>query len=501
MQPEQTPDNTKQPPHEQDTVSSRRSDAEPSLEHPEQIHSRDLEHHTPIALTFHNVSTATLDLLLAEMLPEIAPIASECLLQTVLNGETVPHTILHESYVDSTRYSFSQIRQFHLGKNGAEEISHRIIIERCSDEEPSVFELSLGNTNPRSADFTIAYSWMDESERWDNVNAWGALLGVESISSLFANTPAELFESDEQGLCTSLLASDISVRTQPVSPRPEPRTSLTTVAGTAAHWAPRGIQLSAPLYGEQAAIMRLISPTLEELLVKTGLLPTLDAFGARDLDLQKRLLDRAAARLDHDIRIQFSRLVHIGPEESHEFNDSEDSYSAESFDDDSCAGIGSRAEDDETLTHGTEESSDGEKVPFSPNPLEGLPVSSGASVNLLHKQLGSIRLDFFSTAQPRGMVLLGAPERFNFAPPTVGITFLNESPSLRELANRWRALREIARIGGVSASRKDLEANLFYSSSAPHGGLVSADIGAHRVLMAFDPPSNATVERQVSEDS
>jgi hypothetical protein len=436
------------------------------------------------------------------MLPEIAPIASECLLQTVLNGETIPHTILHESYVDSTHYSISQIRQFYLGKNGAEEISHRIVIERRSNEEPSVFEISLASTKPRSADFTIAYSWMDESERWDNVNAWGALLGVESISSLFANTPAELFESDEQGLCTSLLANDISIRTQPVSPRTEPRTTLTTISGTAAHWAPRAIQVSAPLYGEQAAIMRSISPTLEELLVKTGLLPTLDAFGARDLELQKRLLDRAGVRLDQDIKIQFSRLVHLGPEDTDDFDESDDTYPAESFDDDSCTGIGSHADDDEKLTYGTEETSDEEeKVPFSPNPLEGLPVSSSASINLLHNELGPVRLDFFSTAQPHGMVLIHTQELFNFFTPTIGIRFLNESPSLRELANRWRLMREIAGIGDVSVDRKDLEANLSFSSSAPNGGLVSADVGVHRVLMAFDPPSNATVERQVGEDS
>ena len=213
MQPEQTPDKPKEPTHHHDARESRRNDTEsPNLQHPENAPSRSLEQHLPLSLCFHNVSATTLEVLLAETLPEIAPIVAECLRQTILDGATIPHNTLLDSYFDLTPYSISQIRHFRLGRGPAEEIVHRIIIERRTDEEPSVFELSLGTTNPRSVDFKIAYAWMDEDERWDNANDWGALLGIDSISSLFSNTPPELFEQDRFGCCTSLLTGDVSIR-------------------------------------------------------------------------------------------------------------------------------------------------------------------------------------------------------------------------------------------------------------------------------------------------
>jgi hypothetical protein len=153
MQPEQTPDKPKEPTHHHDARESRRNDTEsPNLQHPENAPSRSLEQHLPLSLCFHNVSATTLEVLLAETLPEIAPIVAECLRQTILDGATIPHNTLLDSYVDLTPYSISQIRHFRLGRGPAEETMHRIIIERRTDDEPSVFELSLAKTNPRSID-------------------------------------------------------------------------------------------------------------------------------------------------------------------------------------------------------------------------------------------------------------------------------------------------------------------------------------------------------------
>lgn len=489
MQPEQTPDKSKEPTHQHDPRESRRSDAESAnLQHPDNAPTRSLEDHLPISLCFHNVSTATLNLLLAEMEPEIAPIVAECLRQTILDGATITHNTLFDSYVDLTPYSISQIRNFRLGRGPAEETTHRIIIERRTDEEPSVFELSLSNTNPRSVDFKIAYSWMDEEERWDNVNAWGSLLGIESISSLFSNTPPELYEHDRFGCCTSLVTGDISIRTEPVSSEQSVVEDVdhATSDGSSSHWIPKAIQISAPSYGDQAAIICAISPDLGRLLVETGLLVTIDAFGGRDADLQTRLLDRASARLSEEVVIELTRLVQLGHANTPDTPDIEQVEDSE----EPCDGI------DSPLAYGEEEKADEEdlseeeeRVPFSPNPLEDLPVSSSVNIGLFTNSLGLFRLECFSSGQAHGMALIHQAELFNFAVPTFGVRFLDDSPSLRELASRWRLMRQLARIGEVKIDRKDLESNLFFSATSPNGSPISADIGVHRVLMGFNPPN------------
>jgi hypothetical protein len=493
MQPDQTPDRIPPPQLQRhDPTQSPGPDGQPAhANHPEQPVSRNIADHNPISLTFHNVSTSALELLLCEKLPEIAPIVAECLRQTILDGATIPANTLLESYLDETRYSISQKRQVSLGPAGAIEESHRIIIQRHSDEEPSIFELSLGNKSPRAVDFTVCYVWTEEPDRWDDVNSWGSLVGVETIDSLFTNTPPELYEVDSLGLCTSLLPGDISIRTEPLSSGVEAPSGPTVELGTSARWAPRAVQVSTPLYGEQAVFLNAISPDLDKLLVQSGLLPTLDAFVTKEASPQARLLDRAAKYVQQDIRIEFTRLVQLGPEELDPSQEDDDSRPEESFEDDFCEGIGTTGGEDEDLAQGANELSeeDGERTPFSPHPLEGLPVSSSVSVDLLHKQLGPIRLQYFSAAQPHGMVLIYTEVLFNFAAPVIGIRFLNDSPSLRELASRWQLLREVAEIGEISINRKEVEANLFFSASAPNGRAVSADLGAHRVLMAFDPPN------------
>ena len=123
------------------------------------------------------------------MLPEVASIVAEQLRQTILLGETIAHNTLFESYVNLTPYSITQIRHIRLGEGPAEETVHRIVIVRHTDEQPRVFELSLGNTSPRSVDFKIPYINMDEDRRWENVDVCGALLGINSLSSLFSDTP------------------------------------------------------------------------------------------------------------------------------------------------------------------------------------------------------------------------------------------------------------------------------------------------------------------------
>ena len=487
MQPEQTPDIPKEPVHQHDSRESRRNDVEsPSVQHPERAPSRSLEEHLPLSLCFHNVSATTLEVLLTEMLPEIAPIVAECLRQTILSGATIPHNTLLDSYVDLTPYSISQIRHFRLGRGPAEETVHRIIIERRTDEEPSVFELSLGKTNPRSVDFKIAYSWMDEVERWDNVNAWGALLGVQSISSLFSNTPPELFEYDRFGCCMSLLTGDISLRTEPASSPLSPSQYVEEHVGASSRWTPKSIQVSAPLYGEQAEIIRRISPDLSALLVESGLLPTIDAFGGRDADLQTRLLDRCSTRLSVEATVEFTRLVQLGSFETSEF---EEEVSDDSHDVGDDTEFPSAYEGEEEFVE--DEPTDEEKTPFSPHPRENLPVSSSVAIDLFSDHLGAFRFECFSTAQPHGMVLIHNSELFNFAQPTLGVRFLDDSPSLREIASRWRLMSRIARVGEVKIDRKELESNLYFSAISPNGSAVSADIGAHRVLMAFNPPTGA----------
>ena len=437
-----------------------------------------------MSLCFHNVSAATLQILLDEMLPEVAPIVAECLRQTILDGTSIPHTTLLDSYLDETPYSISQIRNFRLGGGPAQETAHRIIIERRTDDEPSVFELSLSNTNPPSVDFKVAYSWMNEDGRWDNVNSWGSLLGIESISSLFSNTPPELFELDRFGCCTSLVSGDISIRTETVSPdQPVAEDADAAVSqGSSSHWIPKAIQISAPLYGEQAAIIRQIHPHLGALLIESGLLPTIDAFGGQDAELRTRLLDRASARLSDEVVIEFTRLVQLGYRDTPEIEQDDDSEEL-------CEGIDSPlAYSEEEEFHDGAPSPEEDKVPFSPNPLEELPVSSSVNIKLFSNSLGLFRLECFSSGQPHGMALIHHAELFNFAVPTFGVRFLDDSPSLRELVSRWRLMGQLARIGEVGIDRKDLEANLFFSATSPNGSLVSADIGAHRVLMAFDPP-------------
>jgi hypothetical protein len=439
------------------------------------------------------VSATTLEVLLAETLPEIAPIVAECLRQTILDGATIPHNTLLDSYVDLTPYSISQIRHFRLGRGPAEETMHRIIIERRTDDEPSVFELSLAKTNPRSIDFKIAYSWMNEDERWDNVNSWGALLGIESLSSLFSNTPPELYEQDRFGCCTSLLTGDISLRTEPASSPLSSPQHVEESRGEPSRWTPKAIQVSAPLYGEQAEIIHRISPDLSAILVDNGLLPTIDAFGGRDADLQTRLLDRCSARVPSEVTLQFTRLVQLGSLVISEPEQEADDSSQDLPDD---ADFPSAYDEEEDEFVEEDLSDDEEKMPFSPHPQEGLSVSSSVAIDLFSNELGAFRLECFSTAEQHGMLLIHNSELFNFAPPTLGVRFLDDSPSLREIASRWRLMRQIAGVGEFKIDRRELEANLYLSAISPNGRAVSADIGAHRVLMAFNPPSEDRSTRE-----
>lgn len=501
MQPDHTPDRIPPPQLQRhDPTQSPRPGVEPAhANHPEQPVSRNIADHKPISLTFHNVSTSALELLLCEKLPEIAPIVAECLRQTILDGATIPANNLLESYLDTTRYSIVQNRLVRLGPAGALEESHRIIIQRHSDEEPSVFELSLGRKSPRSVDFTVSYVWTEEPDRWDEVNSWGSLVGVERIDSLFTNTPPELYEDDSLGLCTSLLPGDISIRTEPLSSGVQSPSGPTVGLGTSAHWTPRAFQFSTPLYGEQAVFLYAISPDLDKLLVQSGLLPTLDAFVTNEASPQERLLKRAAKYIDQDITIEFTRLVQLGPEGFAPPEDHDDSGPEERFEDDFCEGIGMPGGEDEDLDEVSDE--DGDSIPFSPHPVEGLPVSSNVSIDMRHEQLGPIRVEYFSTAEQPGTVCIHTEALFNFAVPVMGVRFLNDSPSLRELASRWKLLREIAEIGEIQIDRKELEANLFFSATTPSGQAVSADFASHRVLIGFDPPRDPnSTQLATSED-
>jgi hypothetical protein len=504
MQPDQDPDNiTRQQLQRHDPSQSPGADTRQAhASHPEQPVSRSIADHNPVSLTFHNVSTSALELLLGEKLPEIERIVATCLRQTILDGATIPAHTLLEGYADATRYSICQTREFRLGSSGALEESHRIIIQRHSDEEPSIFELSLGSKSPRAVDFTVSYVWTEESDRWDDLNSWGSLVGVETIDSLFTNTPPELYEVDSLGLCTSLLPGDISIRTEPLSSGVEAPSGPTVELGTSAHWAPRAVHVSTPLYSEQAVFLEAISPDLHKLLVQSGLLPTLDAFVTNEASPQARLLERAAMRLDQDIGINFTRLVQLGPEEVGHSQEYEDSRPEESFEDHICEGIGTPGAEDEDLAQGANELSneDGERIPFSLYPVKGLPVSSYVSIDVRHDQLGPIRVEYVSTAQQHGMLCMYTEDPFNFAVPVIGVRFLNDSPSLRELASRWRLLREIAKIGKISIDRKEIEANLFFSATTPSRQEVPADFASRRVLIGFDPPQAVFIAPDVSAE-
>ena len=482
MQSEHSPDqphqgNTPQPPNP--------ASASQELQHPQQTPSRNPEEHLPISLCFHNVSAATLDLLLSTMLPEITPTIAECLRQTILNGATIPHDTLLESYFDLTPYAITHYRKFRLGRGPAEEIENRIVIERRSDEEPSVFELSLGNTNTRSVDLKVAYTWMSESERWDNVNEWGELLGIDSISSLFSNTPPELFENDRFGYCTSLVTGDISIVTEPVSSsRHTPFSNAPPTPHTTSHWIPIAVQLASPTYSEQAAILRTLSPHIGDSLLKESLHLTMDAFATQNAELKTRLLDRASSRLPCEVEIGFVRAVNLGPREDSYIDEDEKS-------EERCEGIGyplpyGEEEEPTKDEHATKE----DKIPFSADPIQDSRVSSGVNIDLFSSNLGTFRLEYLSTAQPHGLTILDGTQRFNFAEPVIGVRFFDDSPPLREVASRWRVLRQIALFGGVGIDRKNLEANLFLDAASPNGGPVSADIGVKRVLMAFHPPTD-----------
>jgi hypothetical protein len=414
------------------------------------------------------------------MLPEVAPIVAECLLQTILTGQTVPHNTLIESYVDLTPYSITQVRQYQLGAGPAEETSHRIIIERHTDDEPSVFELCIGNSNPRSVDFKVAYSWMDHTERWDNVNAWGALIGIDSISSLLAKAPSELHELDEQGRCTSRIAGDLSILTEPVVDVKTLHETPVTQPTPSAHWIPKAIQLSAPLYGEQARLMEQLSSEVWSAVVESGLLRTIDAFTGEHADLQKRLLDRASTRFPTEFMVEFLRLVQLGPSDSGHIDD----Y-VNSLEDLPAAEI-SEALTIEQGAEATRLSSSDEPL-FSEDPIV-CQVSSSAKIHLFSDELGPVHLEYASTGQSHGGVLIRDANPFNFAAPTVGITFLDGSPSLREIAGRWQIMRSIASVGEKTLNRKSLEVNLVELAKNPAGQLVSADIGNNRVLMSFNPP-------------
>jgi hypothetical protein len=289
-----------------------------------------------------------------------------------------------------------------------------VIIERRTDEEPSVFELCLGNTNPRSVDFKVAYPWMDKADRWENVNAWGALLGIDSLSSLFSDTPPELYEVDEEGCCTSLLPGDISIQTQAAADPQAAQEDLSPQLSSSAHWIPRSIQISAPLYSEQTEVLDRLSPDVSAIIVQSGLLPTIDAFAGENADLQKRLLDRASSRSSSEFTLELSRLVHLGPSEVERSDDDVDP-------DEACAGkdgpetFGSNGDTSET------HSLDADEPPFSAHPLE-FRVSSRARIKLLSDDLGVIHLEHYSTGQPRGGVLIRHSELYNFAVPAISAT-------------------------------------------------------------------------------
>lgn len=449
------------------------------------VTTRDLAEHSPQELCFHNVTPVTLELLLADALPEISPIITECLFQTILEGRTIPHAVILESYADAIPYSITQEREIRLGDGPAQERAHRIIIERHSEEEPCLFKLSLGKSEPRSVDFTISYSSMYEDEKWESVDAWGSSIGLDPISDLFKKTPPELCEYDDEGDCLSLVSGDISIVTTPAIPNVLPVDEAPEDTIHHDRWVPRAIQVSSPGYGEQAAITSHISPDIAQILVGAGLLKTLDAFGAMDADLQMRLLDRASARISGDFSIEFSRRVNVGHAVSEESSD-------EMYQENLCEGIDAPSEDGGQDSYEPAEAAEEDSIPFSPDPLENPPVTSSASINFYSEKLGLGRLEYFSSAQAYGMELIHAADLFNFAPPVLGVRFIDEAPSARQLATRWRLFREIGLVGGIVVQRRDMEVNLSLSATTQAGDHVSTNVGSHRVLMTFDPPRNTS---------
>jgi hypothetical protein len=477
MQPNEVPEN-KRP------AEARSTNPEADLpKNPSSSPVRDLTQDCPIELCFHNVSPATLELLLADILPEITPIVAGHLFQTILSGATIQQSVILEGYTDSTRYSITQERDMRFGGGGpAEEISHQIVIERHSEEEPCLFELCLGKRSPRSVDFKISYSSMYEDEKWESIDAFGASIGIESISTLFTNTPPELCEYDDEGDCLSLISGDVSIVTTPASPAVLPVEENPETAQEVSCWVPRAIQVSSPSYSEQTAILSTLAPQLAEALIATGLLPTLDAFGSGSADLRTRLLDKASNRLSGALTIRFSREINVGEPVVSEEVDAD--TAPEDIDEETF----SPSEYDESHELSVTEPDESETSPFSPNPLENPPATSSVWINFDSDTIGLGRLEYFSRARPHGTTMFHVDELFNFAAPVVGLRFVDETPTPQQLAARWGLFGAISRVGEFTIQRHDLEANLLSSAMSPKGDYVSADIGSNRVLMSFDPP-------------
>jgi hypothetical protein len=467
-------------------------------QHPEKILSRSITDHMPVLLTFQNVSKRTLELLLGDKLPEIAPIIANCLLQTILDGSTIPANPLLESYLDTTRYSISQTRLFRLGPAGAIEESHRICIECDSEIEPRLFELSLNTKSPRSVDFTVCYSWMDQSKRWDDVIKLGSLIGVENIGTLFSGAPPELCEQDSLSSGITLLTGDISIYTESLCSATRPPSTSTISNGVPDRWSPREAKISAPLYNEQAAFLSAISPDCTRILVQSGLFRTLDVFGGRNLDLNTRLLDRAARALTQEIQIEVTRELLLGADELTTTGRSTEDLPYDRFGYELCEGTGWSSSEDEALAHDSAGISqeNAEEIPFSSFQLYGLPVSSRVSVSLDVRCLSGsslvpIRVEYFSTGQQSGTLSNDESDPFNFAVPAIGVRFLNGSPMPRELAYRWRVLGAIAGIGGVMFNRREAEEYLDRREKPK----VRTSIGFRRLLMGFEPPRDPHSKR------
>jgi hypothetical protein len=490
MSSDLTPDNShskKLPGRADDNQRLSQSDeTKPELKHPEQIGSRSLDHHHPIALTLSNVSAATLELLLQDMFPEIASGIAESIRQIIIQGETIPYDPLQDAYSGSVYYTMSQHRQFVLGPQRMEESSHRVLIQRHGDEEPCLFELSLGNSSLRSVDLTVVYRWTEESERWTKVDELGALLGLDALSERFAAAPTDLFEDDDSGFCMTLMSNDISIRTQRVGEGTEASATSRSRSGMASHWAPTSIQVASPDYGEQAGIVRAISSELADNLLQSGVLKTMDAFSAGG-ELKPNLLQRASGRLPQEIVVDFARTVTLGPLESYLDRDDE-GIAEEEF----CQerGFDSEGEQEYNPDEG-EEPDEEERAPFSYEPLTALPITSSSAIHAYAQAVGLMRLELNSTGRAHGLILLNGGRAYNFAAPVMGVHFLKSPSSLREIAVRWRVVLGVATIGECVVNRKELEANLFLGGVNPGGKPVSADVGAGRVLMAFTPPQES----------
>ena len=499
MAPDNHPDKTPLPPEEQFRTVSPESTG---LTTPQPPPCRDIVDHSPTELCFHNVSPITLEILLSEALPEISPFIQECLYQAVLYGTTIPHTAIQNSYTASTPYSITQKRHVHLGSGAPEETLHSIVIERHSDEEPRMFELCLGKTNPRAVDFKVSFMSMYESEKWESVDAWGSVLGIDSITRLFKDAPVELCEYDEEGYCVSLISGDISILTAPAMPRISPQSESAETEPSTTRWIPKSLQISAPLYGEQVAVLSHLSPPLAHLIIQSGLLATIDAFGCRQEDLQARLLSRSSAKLSEEITIEFFRHLNVGDHTAEASDQEEENYEGLDDSPDLAEDTDNEHYDEAEASEvgGTEEDPD-EPRPFCAAPLENPPLTSGVAINFYSEDLGVARLEYFSAAQPHGSIMIHAADLFNFAEPVIGVWFSDPSPSMRQLAARWRLFRELGFVGGIAVTRKDLEVNLSFSATSPSGTLVSADIGSHRVLMAFTPPSRSSATLDTALDS